>query len=340
MRRRKLIALFSSTAASFLAATIPRAHAQQATRPRRIAIVHPSAPIADLSETGANPNIAALLVELRRLGYVESENLAVERYSGEGQTQRYAELARDVVRSAPDLIVTTSNRMVLHFATATSTIPIVGFTVDPVATGLVASLARPGGNFTGVVIDAGLETWAKRFEILKEMVPTARRVAFLTADLTLIPRYMPTVRAAAAQVGIMLLDATLGEAIHEGAYRSMFERLVQMGADGLAVNESSENATHQRLIVELAQMTRLPAIYPFREFVLSGGLVAYAFNSGDVGRHAASQIDSILRGGRRPAEMPFYQAERFDLIVNVKAAATLGLTVPQSLLIRADEVIE
>jgi len=334
MRRRDCLA------GLFLAVATNPAYAQRATSTRRIAIVHPSAPIADLSETGAVHNIAALLVELRRLGYVESENLVVERYSGEGQTQRYAELARDVVRSAPELIVTTSNRMVLNLAAATSTIPIVGFTVDPVATGLVASLARPGGNFTGVVIDAGLEIWTKRFELLKEMVPTARRVAFLTADLTLIPRYMPTVRAAAEQVGMTLLDATLGEVIHEAAYRRMFETLAQMGADGLAVNESSENATHLRVIVELARMARLPAIYPWPEPVQHGGLLAYAYNSGDIGRHAASQVDSILRGERRPAEMPFYQAERFDLIVNVRAAAALGLTVPQSLLVRADEVIE
>jgi putative ABC transport system substrate-binding protein len=147
MRRRDCLA------GLFLAVATSPAYAQRATPTRRIAIVHPSAPIADLSASGAVPNIAALLVELRRLGYVESENLVVERYSGDGQTQRYAELARDVVRSAPDLIVTTSNRMVAHLAAATSTIPIVGFTVDPVATGLVASLARPGGNFTGVVID-------------------------------------------------------------------------------------------------------------------------------------------------------------------------------------------
>jgi putative ABC transport system substrate-binding protein len=334
MRRRDCLA------GLFLAVATSPAYAQRATPTRRIAIVHPSAPIAELSATGSVPNIASLLVELRRLGYVESENLVVERYSGEGQTQRYAELARDVVRSAPDLIVTTSNRMVTHFAAATSTIPIVGFTVDPVATGLVASLARPGGNFTGVVIDAGLEIWAKRFEILKEMVPTARRVAFLTAGLTLIPRYMPTVRTAAEQVGMTLLDATLGEAIDDAAYRRVFERLAQMGADSLAVNESSENLTHHRVIIELAGRARLPAIYPWREPVLRGGLLAYAYNSDDIGRHAASQIDSILRGERRPAEMPFYQAERFDLIVNVKAAATLGLTVPQSLLARANEVIE
>jgi putative ABC transport system substrate-binding protein len=151
--------------------------------------------------------------------------------------------------------------------------------------------------------------------------------------------YLSAVRAAAARVGLTLLDATLGEAIDEAAYRGFFATLVQMGADGLVVNESGENLTHNRVIAALAAMARLPAIYPWREPVVVGGLLAYAYNLGDLGRHAASQIDRILRG-ERPAEIPFRQPERFDLIVNVRAAAALGLTVPQSLLARADEVIE
>src|SRR5262249_54914403 len=155
------------------------AAAQAPTRVWRIALVHPTAPVADLVATGTMPGVSALLVELQRLGYVESQNLLVERYSGEGQTQGYAELARAVVRTAPDLIITYSPRMILPFAAATRTIPIVGFTSDPIALGVVASLARPGGNITGVVADAGLEILGKRFEILKELVPTARRVGFL-----------------------------------------------------------------------------------------------------------------------------------------------------------------
>ena len=333
MRRRDCLA------GLFLAVVTGPAYAQVATPTRRIAIVHPSLPIADLSTTGPHPEVSALLVELRRLGYVESHNLVVERYSGDGQTQRYAELARNVVRSAPDLVVTFGNRMVQHFAAATSTIPIFGFVADPIALGLVTSLARPGGNITGVAVDAGLEIWSKRFEVLKEMVPAMRRVGFLAPGATQAPSYLSAVRAAAERAGMTLLDAALGEVIHDAEYRRMFETLVQMGADGLAVNESGENLTHYSVIVELAGLTRLPTIYPRREPVLLGGLLAYAYNFGDLGRHAASQVDRILRG-ERPAEIPFRQAERFELIVNVRAAAALGVTVPQSLLARADEVIE
>src|SRR5262249_16674548 len=139
MRRRALIALFSATAGSFLAVEIRLAHAQQATRARRIAIVHPSLPVGEL---GASPMISALLLELGRLGYVESQNLVVDRYSGDGQTQRYEELARIVVRSEPEVIFTVTNRMVQHFAAATSTIPIVAAAADPVAFGSAASFAR------------------------------------------------------------------------------------------------------------------------------------------------------------------------------------------------------
>lgn len=279
-----------------------------------------------------------MLAELRRLGYVELETLSVERYSGEGQTQRFAALAREVVRTVPDVIITFGNGMVQHFLDATRTIPMVGFAADPIATGQIASLARPGGNLTGVAVDAGLDLWSKRFEILKEMSPGARRVGFLALGSS-VSGYWRGVQAAAERVGLTLLDAALGDVIAEAEYRRFFAELVRMGADSLGVNESGAHLTHYRVIVELAAAARLPAIYPWREPVVAGGLVAYAFNIDDLGRHAGRQVDRILRG-ESPATIPFYQSDRFDLIVNLKAARALSLTVPQSLLVRADEVIE
>ncbi len=332
MRRRDCLGLLA-------ALTARPAHAQQAAQPKRIAVVHPALPIADMSETSGHPGVSTLLIELRRLGHVESQNLLVERYSGRGQTQRYAELTRDVVRASPDLIVAFGNRMILHFTAATRTIPIVGFASDPVVLGLVESLARPGGNVTGVVVDAGLEIWSKRFEILKEMVPRARRVGFLAPLEARVPAYVAMTRAAAERSGMMLLDAALGDAIGEAEYRRFFDALVRTGSDGLAVNEAGENLSHQRVVIELAAATRIPAIYPWREPVLRGGLVAYAFNFEDLARHAARQVDQILRG-ESPAGIPFRQAERFELIVNLRAAAAIALTIPHGLLARADEVIE
>lgn len=337
MRRRALMALVASTAALPLSAA--PVLAQRTPAAKRVAIVHPALPVAEMNVGGANAGVSALLEELRHLGYVEGRNLVVERHSGDGRTERYAELARDVVRSAPDVIVTFSNRMAQHFLNATSAIPIVAFAADPAGLGLVASLSRPGGNITGVAVDAGLEIWGKRFELLKAIAPMAHRVGFLAPGIAQLTDYRSLMRAAAERAGSMLLDVMLDTAIDEVAYRRFFARLMAEGAGGLVVNESGENLTHHRVLVEAARAARLPTIYPWREPVLVGGLLAYTYNIGDLGRHAAIQVDRILRG-EQPGEIPFRQPERFDLIVNARAAAELGLTVPQSLLVRADEVIE
>jgi putative ABC transport system substrate-binding protein len=165
MRRRTFITLLGGAAAWPLTA-----RAQRPARMHRIAIVHPSLPITELKETG-NSDFKFLLKELRRLGYVEGQNLAVERYSGRGQTEHYAELAREVVGREPHVIVTNASRLVLNFKAATTTIPVVGLMSDPIAFKIVDSIARPGGNITGVSVDAGLEVWGKRLELLREVVP-------------------------------------------------------------------------------------------------------------------------------------------------------------------------
>jgi hypothetical protein len=154
--------------------------AQKSPDMRRLAIVNTSNPVADLTETG-NPRFVAFFKELRQLGYVEGQNIAVERYSGEGRTEHYAELASEVVRRNPDLILANTSRLVLNFKAATTTIPIVGLMADPVPFGIVESLARPGGNITGVSTDAGLEIWGKRLDLLREAVPGISKVGFLAS---------------------------------------------------------------------------------------------------------------------------------------------------------------
>src|SRR5687767_13689779 len=165
MRRREFIAVL------LFATTPSRTQAQQPGKPYRIAIIHPSASAADMSETGRNPNLAAFFIEMRRLGYFEGQNLVVDRYASEGRPERWPERASEAVRSSPDLIFAISIRIVEHFKDATTVIPIVGITADPVAAGLVTSLARPTGNLTGVITDAGYEMWDKRLQILREAVP-------------------------------------------------------------------------------------------------------------------------------------------------------------------------
>jgi len=174
MKRRDFIALLGGTATAWPLTT----QAQQRAARRRIAIFHPAIPTTLLTETGGGSAWRAFFAELRGLGYVEGENLIIERYSAEGHHERYAGLAREIVASNPDLIVTGTNPVVIAFKAATSTIPVVAFMLDPLQAGLVASLARPGGNLTGITLDPGIEIWGKRLQLLKEAVPSTANVAF------------------------------------------------------------------------------------------------------------------------------------------------------------------
>ena len=174
MRRREFIGLLGSAPTLWPLA----AHAQRPAT-QRIAIFHPAIPATLLTETGGGSAWRAFFGELRRLGYVERENLIIERYSAEGHHERYADFAREIVTRKPDVIVTGTNPVVIAFKAATTTIPIVAFMIDPLQARLVTSLSRPGGNLTGITLDAGIENWAKRLQILKEAIPSTTKVAFL-----------------------------------------------------------------------------------------------------------------------------------------------------------------
>jgi putative ABC transport system substrate-binding protein len=292
-----------------------------------------------MNETGNNPGYRALFRELRQLGYVEGRNLIVERYSAEGGgRERYAEIAPNVVHTKPDLICATSNLLVLSFKAATDTIPIVGFMSDPVAWGVVASLARPGGNITGVAADAGLEIWGKRLEILRETIPTASRVGFLTLAPWQSPQTV-AMQEPARLAGMSLLGPALEPPIQDTEYRRVLSAMVQQRADGLMVGDTSINFTHRQLIVDLVEKARLPAIYPYRAHVEIGGLMSYAPATADLWRRLGGYIDQVLKG-EQPGEIPIYLETKFELVINLKTAKALGLTIPRTLLARADEVIE
>jgi putative tryptophan/tyrosine transport system substrate-binding protein len=323
-----------------LSATMPCAPAQQPGKLYRIAIVHPSAPVAEMTDTGT-PRFIALFKELRRLGYVEGQNVVFERYSGAGQTEHYysSELANEVVRHKPDLILTISSRTALNFKAATTAIPIVGMMADPVAFGIVDSLAHPGGNITGICTDAGPEIWSKRLDLLREAVPRASTVGFLGSRFEWeSPLWVAGLRVAAERMGISLVGPPLEGAVQE-EYRRVFEAMLQARADALIVGDAPENLSNRKLIVEWAATSGLPAIYPYREQAVAGGLMAYAPDLSDVYRRAAGYVDKILKG-TKAGEMPIYLAVKFDLVINVKAAKAIGLTIPPALLVRADEVIE
>jgi putative ABC transport system substrate-binding protein len=304
---------------------------------KRIAYINSAGNVSRISVSG-RPQSRAFFEELSRLGYVEGQNLGVERYSGEGRTERYAELARDVVNTHPDLILAVGGRLSLDFKMATTTIPIVTIIIDPIAMGLVASIARPGGNITGVAISAGLEIIGKRMGLLVEAMPKLSTVGYLASRPFWEDPRGAAVREAAKQAGISLSPVMLS-AFDEAEYQRVFRSMEQDRADAFMVSDEPENSINSETIVELAAKSRIPAIYPVRDYVEAGGLMAYSPDLVDIFRRVANLIDKILRGAN-PGDIPFYQPTKFELSINLKTAKALGFEMPAMLLGRADEVIE
>ena len=334
MQRRDFITLLGAMAATWPLA----AQAQQPARVKRIAIVSPATKVSELSLSG-RPYLRAFFEELRRLGYVEGQNLRVERYSGEGQPERYAHLAREVVSTHPDLILSAGAHLSLDFKMATTTIPIVTVMFDPVALGLVTSIARPGGNITGVTIAGGLEIIGKRMGLLVEAMPKLSTVGYLASRPYWEDARGTAAREVAKRAGIVLLPAMLGASFSELEYQRAFTSMEQDRVDAFMVSEEPEHVTYRATIVELAAKGRFPTIYPFREFVEVGGLMAYSINQEDMYRRLANVIDRILKGAQ-PGDIPFFQPTKFDLSINLTTAKTLGIEMPTMLLGRADEVVE
>ena len=334
MKRREFITLLGSAAAAWPLAAL----AQQPAKMKRIAIVFPSAKVSEISVSGP-PRYRAFFEELSRLGYVEGQNVAVERYSGEGQPERYAELARHVVNTHPDLIFALGTRLSLDFKMATATIPIVTIMGDPIVLGLVAGIARPGGNITGVTNTAGLEIAGKRIGLLVEAMPKLSTLSYLVSRPFWEDTRGAAAREAAKRAGISLKAALLGSAFNEAEYQRVFRSMEQDRADALMVSEDAEHVTNRATIVELAAKGRILTIYPFREFVEVGGLMAYSVDLADIYRRVANLIDKILKGAN-PGDIPFYQPTKYELSINLKTAKALGLELPAMLLARADELIE
>jgi putative tryptophan/tyrosine transport system substrate-binding protein len=314
------------------------AEAQPTGKVYRIAFVSPSSPVAIMTDHGP-AGYKAFFSELRRLGYVEGQNLVVDRRSGEGRTEHYPDLVRNVVETKPDVICAISSRMVQAFKAATTTIPIVANTGDPVADGLVASLSRPGGNITGVSSTAGDEIYGKQLQLLHELAPTASRIALLIPRALWNGRLGQVWRTPAQRLGLMLVGAPMGDPIQEAEYRQVFGLMGRDRVQAIVVGDNPENFTFRRVIVELATQARLPAIYAYRESTEVGGLVSYGADIADLSRRLAGYVDRILKGAN-PGDLPYQLPTKFELVINLKTAKALGLTIPQSLLLRADQVIE
>jgi putative ABC transport system substrate-binding protein len=296
-------------------------------------------PAGILSPAGLPPRRASshlrIIDVLREVGYVEGHNLLVERRYADGKFDRLPGLARELVQTKGDGIVAVG-AAVGAAKDATKTIPIVmGIVADPVERGYVTSLSRPGGNVTGVTYSAGTEIHQKRLALLKEAVPRAVRIAGLAGKDT-HPSSREATQHAAASLGIKLIVVEVRGAEYEGA----FATIVAERADALAVMVSTIVTTDRKRIIELAARHRIPAIYEWPEHVAEdGGLMAYGAGVRDLFRRVAGFVSRIFKGAN-PAELPVEQSTVFELVVNLNTAKALGLTIPPSLLARADQVIE
>jgi putative ABC transport system substrate-binding protein len=275
---------------------------------------------------------------LRDLGYVESQNIVIEYRWAEGKLDRLPDLAAELVRLKVDIIVAVQTQATVAAKNATGTIPIVMVAAtDPVGQGLIASLARPGGNVTGLSFTVGVDTVGKGLELLKETVPKVRRVAILSNPANQAQALgIRNAQVAAGSLGVQLqLLEARGPSEFDGAFAAMAKERVE----ALLVVADTMFYLHRARLAELAAKRHLPAAHGYRENVEAGGLMSYGPSLPDNYRRAARVVDKILKGAK-PADLPVEQPTKFELVLNLKAAKALGLTFPQSLLLRADQVIE
>jgi len=329
MERRTFMAMLTGG----LVASPFAAEAQQAAKIARIGYLTPS--------LGVNPHLPeAFRQGLRVLGYVEGRNVVIEYRDAEGKLERLPALAAELVALKVDVIVAANSLAVLPAKQATKTIPIV-FAVagDPVGSGLVTSLARPGGNVTGLSV-LSPELVGKRLELLTQAVPGVTRVAVLwqpgAAGERTDKDILKGAEAAARALGVRL---QIVEARGPADFDRAFSDMTRARAGALTVLTSGMFTTERRRLVDLAAKNRLPAVYGSREYVDAGGLLSYGPDLADMFRRAATYVDKILKGAK-PGDLPVEQPTKFELVINLKTAKALGLTIPPSLLGRADEVIQ
>ena len=329
MNRRRFIGRFG---ASFLAAPLLAA-AQHAGKIYRIGVLEVVAAAANTA------NLDAFRGGLRELGYVEGLNVVIDYRSADGRPERFGDLAKELVRLNVDLIVTRGEQAALAAKRATTTIPIVmASSGDPAVSGIVTSLARPGANISGFHTMAPVEVAGRRLAFLKEIVPGLARVAVLwnPGDIFYSPPVLREIEKVARALGIQLKNF---EAQRSWDLERAFEAILLAQVDAFIAVEEYLTITHRAEIVTFAAMSRLPAVYGLREFVDDGGLMAYGTDRRDLFRRSAHYVHKIFNGVR-PGSLPVEAPTKFELVINLKTAKTLGLTIPSSLLRRADDLVD
>ena len=326
--RRKIVNCLLPTVLLLTASLV---EAQQPTKVPRIGFLSGGSPT-----TTSPARYEAFRQRLRELGYVEGKNIVIEHLWAEGKLDRFPALAAELVRLKVDVIVTWGSTATRAAKEATNTIPIVmANDADPVASGVVASLARPGGNITGFST-LSPELSGKRLELLKEIVPKLSRVAVLgasTSTSSALALKETELAAGALKLKLQYLDVLDPKDI-ETAFRAAGKAR----ADAVLTLPTTVLYSQRKQIVDLAVKSRLPAIYPQTEYTEVGGLVSYEPNLADMWRRAATYVDKILKG-TKPADLPVEQPMKFEFVINLKAAKAIGLTIPPNVLVRADKVI-
>jgi putative tryptophan/tyrosine transport system substrate-binding protein len=323
MKRRQFITLIGSAAAWPLATW-----AQPSAKVPRLGVLLYSTPQAD-------PQWVSLRQDLRGLGYIEGQNLTIEFRYAEGKSERLQNLAIELASLKPDALLAFGGDVAPFAVNATQTIPVLFMTsADPVGSGLVASLARPGGNATGVTLLAD-EIASKRLEILKEVAPRVSRIAFLWNPDHRDNEWGEVQRAAQALNVQLAAVEVRGSGDLEGAFRAMREANV----DALYIVTSRQTLLGSPKIVDFATKQRLPLVGGYGNWAQAGGLISYGTNLKDIGRQLASYVDNVLKGAN-PADLPVLQPTKFELIINLKTAKALGLEVPWFVQQRADAIIE
>ena len=323
MKRRRFVALIGGALAAPLLAP-----AQQARRPFRIAftVIPPLSALTRFS--------AAFEQGLRDLGHLPGKDVMLEYRSAEGNIERYADLIREMVGSRPDLILTGTNVGIIPVKAATQSIPVVmTLGTSVVDAGLVKSLARPGGNITGLTVDVGPVIVSKRFELLREAAPTIRRLAVLY-DSPYGNEMREVDEASAATLGIGLVRQEITD-----DFSGTFAALARARIDAVLFHLSGRRFERRAELVALAAKHHMASMFPVEEYAVSGGLLSYGPNLSDLYRRAAGYASKIIKGAK-PGDLPVEQPIKLDLVINLKTAKALGLTIPRSVLLRAERVIE
>ncbi len=329
---RRTVSWLATAAFLLVLASVFTAGAQPRGKVYRIGYIQTATPDEQA------PLTKALDEGLRELGYVEGRNIVFERRFAWGKQERLPELAADLVRLNVDVIVTGGNPVIAAVKQATATIPVVmAVSRDPVGSGFIASLARPGGNITGLSYDPTPEIQSKRLELLKEAVPRASRVALLWNPLPPgAETYRRMVEDAAGKIGVSVHAV---EARGRDEFEGAFAAMARERAEAVVVFPDPVFFTARSQVVRLAMKHRLPAVFHAREFVEIGGLMSYGSSLAHQFRRAAVYVDKILKGAK-PGDLPVEQAARFELVINLKTARALAITIPPSLRVRADYIIE